>query len=120
GYASGELQRVPGFAQAFLTDGKPPVRGALLRQPALAATLDHLVQAGLDDFYRGDVGRELGADLERVGSPVTRTDLESCRASVAEPLSVEIGVGTLYNTPPPTPGLASLLILALFDRLGVR
>ena len=51
---------------------------------------------------------------------MTRADLERCRASVAEPLSVAIGAGTLYNTPPPTPGLAALMILALFDRLGVR
>jgi gamma-glutamyltranspeptidase/glutathione hydrolase len=74
----------------------------------------------LDDFYRGDVGREIAADLERIGSPVTRADLAACRASVAEPLSVEIGAGTLYNTPAPTPGLASLMILALFDRLAVK
>jgi len=33
-----------------------------------------------------------------------RADLAACRASIAEPLSVEIGAGTLYNTPAPTPG----------------
>ena len=32
---------------------------------ALAAMLDHLAGAGLADFYRGDVGREIAADLER-------------------------------------------------------
>ena len=68
---------VPGFAATFLADGKPPAAGAVLRQPALAATLDHLAHAGLDDFYRGDVGREIAADLERIGSPVTRADLEA-------------------------------------------
>lgn len=116
----GELKDVPGFAAAFLPDGKPPERDALLRQTALAATLEHLAHAGLDDFYRGDVGREIAADLERIGSPVTRGDLEAYRALVREPLSVRIGAGTLYNVPPPTQGLASLIILALFDRLRVR
>src|SRR6185312_13491316 len=87
--------------------------------PALAATLDQLVHAGLDDFYRGDVGREVAANLEHVGSPVTRADLERCRAAAAEPLSVSIGAGTLYNTGAPTAGIASLIILALFDRLHV-
>src|SRR5206468_11826473 len=115
-----ECKDAPGFASTFLIDGKPPDQGVTLRQTALAATLDHLAQAGLDDFYRGDVGREIAADLERIGSPVTRADLERCRASVAEPLSVAISAGTLYNTPPPTPGLAALMILAVFDRLGVR
>jgi gamma-glutamyltranspeptidase/glutathione hydrolase len=115
-----ELQGVPGFAEAFLVDGKPPEAGATLRQAALAATLEHLVQAGLGDFYRGDVGREIAADLERIGSPVTRADLEACQAWAAEPLSTTIAAGTLYNAPPPTQGLASLIILGLFDRLRIK
>jgi gamma-glutamyltranspeptidase/glutathione hydrolase len=114
-----ELKDVPGFAQTFLLDGKPPDAGATLKQPALAATLDHLVHAGLDDFYRGDVGREIAGDLDRVGSPVTRADLERCRATLAEPLAVALDAGSAFNTPPPTQGLASLIILALFERLRV-
>src|SRR6266849_936763 len=116
----GELKDVPGFAQTFLVDGKPPEAGSTLRQSALAATLDHLARAGLDDFYRGDVGREIAADLDRIGSPLTRADLERCRATLAEPLLVALESGTLYNTPPPTQGLASLMSLALFERLGVK
>lgn len=114
-----ECRDAPGFAETFLVDGKPPAEGATLKQAALAATLDHLVNAGLGDFYRGDVGREIAADLERIGSPVTRADLEGYEAIVREPLSVTLQAGTLYNTPPPTQGLASLMILALFERLRV-
>jgi gamma-glutamyltranspeptidase len=114
-----ECRDVPGFAKAFLIDGKPPAEGAVLKQGALAATLDHLANAGLGDFYRGDVGREIATDLERIGSPVTRADLERYEAKVAEPLSVTLEAGTLSNTPPPTQGLASLIILALFERLRV-
>ena len=115
----GELEDVSGFAAAFLPDGKPPKEGDRLNQGALAATLDQLVNAGLDDFYRGDVCREIAADLERIGSPVTREDLRRYSASVKEPLSVKLNAGTLFNTPPPTQGLASLLILALYERLRV-
>jgi oxamate amidohydrolase len=118
--ASRELKDVPGFAETFLIDGKPAPQGARLNPAALAATLEQLAHAGLDDFYRGDIGREIAADLERVGSPVTRADLERCRATEAEPLSVALPAGTLWNTPPPTPGLVALMILALYDRLGVK
>src|SRR3954468_10698070 len=115
-----ECRDAPGFAAAFLIDGKPPAEGVTLKQTALAATLDQLANAGLDDFYRGDVGREIAADLERIGSPVTRNDLEKFEAKIAEPLNVQIAAGTLYNTPPPTQGLASLIILAVFERLRVQ
>ena len=114
-----ELANVPGFAATFLVDGKPPAAGAVLRQPALAASLDHLANVGLDDFYRGDVGREIAADLARIGSPVTRADIEAVRAEIAEPLMLTIDAGTIYNLPPPTQGLASLIILGLFTRLRV-
>jgi gamma-glutamyltranspeptidase len=114
-----EMKDAVGFKEAFLIDGKAPEAGAKLKQTAFAATLEHLSHAGLDDFYRGDVGREIAADLERIGSPVTRADLEKFEARITEPLSVPIAAGTLHNTPPPTQGLASLMMLALFDRLRV-
>jgi oxamate amidohydrolase len=114
-----ELETAPGFLQAFLIDGKPPEAGAKLKQSKFADTLEHLGHVGLEDFYRGDIGREIAADLERIGSPVTRADLEKFEAFVAEPLSARTQAGTLYNSPPPTQGLASLIILALFDRLRV-
>jgi oxamate amidohydrolase len=114
-----ELESAPGFLKTFVLDGKAPDAGTVLKQPAFATTLDHLAHTGLDDFYRGDVGREIAADLDRIGSPVTRADLERFRAAVEVPLSVETPAGTLYNAPPPTQGLASLIILALFARLRV-
>src|SRR5262245_26358476 len=116
----GELAKVPGFAAAFLPDGKPPQAGVTLKQAALASTLDHLAHAGLGDFYRGDVGRELAADLERIGSPVTRDDILRYRPVLAEPLSLKLDAGTVYNTPPPTQGLASLIIVGLYERIGVK
>ena len=115
-----EMDQAVGFRDAFLIDGKAPQVGAKLTQKKLADTLEHLAHAGFDDFYRGDIGREIAADLDRIGSPVTRADIEPFRASLAEPLSVTTSLGTLYNSPPPTQGLASLIILALFDRLRVR
>ncbi|MGN6461470.1 MAG: gamma-glutamyltransferase family protein [Pseudolabrys sp.] len=114
-----ELKDAPGFAATFLKDGKVPDAGSTLTQTALAATLEQLSHAGLDDFYRGDVGREIAADLERIGSPVTRDDLARHKGFLADALTTTIGAGQLYNAPPPTQGLASLIILGLFDRLKV-
>ena len=114
-----EMDKAAGFRDAFLLDGKVPEIGARLKQTALASTLEQLAHVGLDDFYRGDVAREIAADLDRIGSPVTRADLENCRAVLAEPLSVTTQAGMIYNSPPPTQGLASLIILALFERLRV-
>jgi gamma-glutamyltranspeptidase len=114
------LAPVPGFAATFLVDGKPPAVGAIQKQAALAETLAQLAHVGLDDFYRGDVGREIAADLDRIGSPVTRDDLQRYGARLAEPLRIDLPSGSIYNTDAPTQGVVSLMILALFDRLGVN
>ncbi len=112
-----ELEGVPGFADHFLIEGRVPSAGARFRNAALAATLEALARAGLDDFYRGDVARALGADLEAAGSPLRLADLEAFRARFVAPLSVTIGRHRAYNLPPPTQGFASLMILGMLPHL---
>ena len=114
-----ELRDVPGFSALFLAAGAAPLPGTRFSQPALAATLMRLAEAGLEDFYRGDIARALAADLEAAGSPVGLADLATTVARAVQPLSVGIGGALLTNMPPPTQGVASLLILAIFSRLGI-
>lgn len=110
----------PGFAEAFMRDGALLAAGETLRQPRLADALEHIGRAGLRDFYEGDVGREIAADLERIGAPVTREDLRRVEARLRTPLTVKLDDATVYNSAPPTQGLVSLAILGLLERLGVR
>lgn len=113
------LYDAPNFAKTFFLDGERPKSGAIRKQEKLADTLAQLGHAGIDDFYRGDIARELAADLEAVGSPVTRADLRAYHARWREPLSIKTRTATLYNTPAPTQGLASLMILGIYERLGI-
>lgn len=112
-----ELDAVPGFEETFLPASLEA--HAILRQPALAATLERLSTAGFDDFYRGDLARTLAQGLEAAGSPLRLADLEGYAATMVEPLAVRLGGATVYNLPPPTQGVASLMILALAERVGI-
>ncbi|WP_142850241.1 gamma-glutamyltransferase family protein [Telmatospirillum sp. J64-1] len=114
-----ELQDVPGFSDVFAQGGAPAVH-SVLRQPALAETLRRLGEAGLDDFYRGDVARSNAAFLERIDSPLRLADLEAYRARRVKPLGLDLPMGCVFNMPPPTQGVSSLMILGLFERLGVN
>ena len=113
------LKSAPGFAQTYLVNGEPPAVGHLLKQPALGQTLATLAERGLDDFYRGSLAERMGAELARVGSPVRTSDLASYQAQIVQALAVRLNDATVYNLPPPTQGLAALMILGLFERLGV-
>jgi gamma-glutamyltranspeptidase len=112
-----ELEALPGFADSFMPDGDVPRYGARHRFPALAATLQQLADAGADDFYRGDLAQVIARDLAAVGSPVSGADLAAQRTALQLPLALQLAAGRLYNQAPPTQGLASLLILGLYERL---
>lgn len=115
-----ELAAQPGFAAVFLdAAGAPLAPGSVLRQPALAAVLEALGRNGLHDFYAGEVAAAIAEDLRAVGSPLSADDLAAHRAVRCEPLSANVRGARLFNVGPPTQGVASLMILALFDRLGV-
>lgn len=111
-----ELQDVPGFADVYLPNGAPLAVGSKLRQPRVADTLARLSQAGLSDFYRGDLARSMAADLEKAGSPLRLPDFERYQATLVTPLSLDVAGHKVFNMPPPTQGLASLLILGLYAR----
>lgn len=113
------LLPVSGFADTFTTQGKAPLEGTLMRLPALAGTLKQLAGEGLDSFYRGPLSRLIAADLAEVKSPLVLEDLADYRPVQPIPLHVRVTGAQLFNMTPPTQGLSSLMILALFDRLGV-
>jgi gamma-glutamyltranspeptidase/glutathione hydrolase len=116
-----ELRDQPGaYAAIFEPEGRPLVQGDLLRQPKLADTLDRLATEGLASFYTGPLASDIAADLAALGSPLSAADLAAHVATRHDPLHVGIGGATLYNSAPPTQGFASLLILALFDRLQAQ
>ena len=115
-----QLTQAPGFAATYLVDGAVPAAGALRRNPALAATLEQLGHAGPDDFYRGDVGRELAEDMDAIGAGPTREDLRRYRAVTRPPLTLRLRGRTHVNAPPPTQGIAALALLGMFERLVVK
>jgi gamma-glutamyltranspeptidase/glutathione hydrolase len=113
------LREQPGFAETFLDAGAVPAHASRFVQPRLAATLTQLAAAGLDDFYRGDLARSLARDLAAIGSPLSQDDLRQHKAAWRKPLALAHSRGNVYNLPPPTQGVVSLLILGMLDELHV-
>lgn len=115
---SAELRSLPGaYASIFEPQGKPLQEGDILKQPALAGTLMRLASEGLESFYSGALANAIASDLTALGSPLTIADLAKHNATTPPALSVKLKGVTAYNMSPPSQGAASLLILAMFDRL---
>jgi len=114
-----ELKDIPGFAETWLVDGKPPQAGSRFYQPALASTLKRLAEEGLDSFYRGPLAECLAQGMAKLGLPVTLADLNQHVARRTTPLKLQHQQGEVWNLAPPTQGLVSLAILGITDRLAM-
>src|ERR1051326_9099184 len=102
------------WRRVFVPEDRVPAFGAIVRQPDLARTLRDLVAEGPDLFYTGRVGRAIAACLEAEGF-LTAADLAEHRGSWGAPLATTYRGATVYETPPPTQGLAALLTLNLLE-----
>lgn len=105
------------YRRVFMPNGRVLREGELLTNPDLAATLNTLATQGLESAYRGELAVHIARELQRQGSPLRLSDLHGYDAKEVTPLSVQTRFGQCYNLPAPTQGVASLLILAIYDRL---
>lgn len=81
------LARYAESARIYLRDGLPPIplasgAASYLKQGRLADTLDRLSQAGLRDYYEGDIAASIVADIKAAGGVIDAGDLKSAAARV--------------------------------------
>ena len=73
-----KISQDPGMAMAYLSNRKKAVKaGEELKQPTLARTLARLSKFGPDDFYQGEIAREISADVLKNGGFITLADLKA-------------------------------------------
>jgi gamma-glutamyltranspeptidase/glutathione hydrolase len=113
-----ELAPQPGFGDTHLDAGRVPRAQSLRRQPRLGRALEQLARRGLDDFYRGELAAAIADEFVRLDGLVRLPDLAAQHAAIVTPLALQLDAATAYNLPPPTQGLASLMILGIFERLN--
>ena len=91
--SAGVLRLYPESARIYLPGGLPPVppyQGSpgFFTLGGLAATLERLQQAGLEDFYKGEIAAQIVADMRELGGAVSAADLANCRARVLPAVAV--------------------------------
>jgi gamma-glutamyltranspeptidase / glutathione hydrolase len=109
-----------GARQHLLVDGRTPVVGQIMRFPALAQTLKAIARDGRDGFYAGAVASDIVAELRALGGLHTLSDFAAQRSRYVTPISVAYGGAELNELPPSNQGVVALIMLRMFDRLGVR
>jgi len=110
------LATTPASAAVYLPGGSFLRVGDLLRQPALAATLETLAADGPAAFYTGSLAERIAADFDAHGADITADDLAAYRPSVRDALE-GAHAGTRIGVPwPPESGVSLLTLLHRLDR----
>ena len=67
----------PHFREIFVNNatGELWKKGETYKRPTLAKTLRAVAEKGADEFYKGEVAKELIKDLEELNSIITSEDL---------------------------------------------
>jgi gamma-glutamyltranspeptidase/glutathione hydrolase len=120
-----ELAEFADSKRIFQRDGNYYEPGEIFRQPELARTLERIA-AKPDDFYKGELARELAAEVQRGGGLITAHDLAEYEVKERRPVRGSYRGYEIISAPPPSSGgitlLEALNILEGYDlsKLGNR
>ncbi|MFO0580481.1 MAG: gamma-glutamyltransferase family protein [Polyangia bacterium] len=115
-----ELCTQPGFAHAFLRNGRAPAPGELFSFPAQADALEEIAVSRGDSFYLGSQAARLVAHGQAHGGLLSEADLASHRSDWVAPLAMEYRGYSLHELPPSTQGIVALIALGILAQQDVR
>jgi gamma-glutamyltranspeptidase/glutathione hydrolase len=101
--------------------GSFPKAGELIRNVDLAETFRTISEVGTKDgFYNGRIAEAIVDAVQSIGGVLDKDDLDSHRTEFPTPISIVYKGIRVYETPPPTQGLAALIALGLIDCVQQR
>jgi gamma-glutamyltranspeptidase/glutathione hydrolase len=113
------LSGQPGFAAAFLPQGRPPRAGERFRNADLARSLTRIAESEGEDFYRGELARRIVRHAAEHGGALSDDDMAAHSADWCDSLTQDFCGTQLHEIPPNGQGLAALIALGILDRLQI-
>ena len=120
-----QLAMHPTTAAYFLPDGKPVAEGALLKNPAYAASIEMLANQGAAPFYTGEIAADIVRAVRQTSNPgvLSAVDLALYQVKERPPVCADYrGFEVCGMGPPSSGGLAVGQILGMiapFDMTGL-
>ncbi|MCB1685202.1 MAG: gamma-glutamyltransferase family protein [Pseudomonadales bacterium] len=113
------LEENPDTAAYFYPNGRALTAGARLKNPDYARTLSRVIAEGPAAFYGGDIATAMVKAARAEPNPGTLSleDLTGYRVAERKALCALSKGQRICTMPPPSSGLAEIMILGLYDRL---
>ena len=114
-----EITSQPGFAQAFLPNGRAPHVGERFAFAEAARTLKLIAQTKGEAFYRGEVAAAIEAHAKAHGGAMTAADMAAYQPEWVTPISRNYRGYTLHEIPPNGQGIAALIALGILEKFDI-
>ncbi|MBD2580655.1 gamma-glutamyltransferase family protein [Oscillatoria sp. FACHB-1406] len=103
------------FKEVFFPGDRAPEVGELWGSPLHARTLRAIASAGEETFYRGEIAGAIADFAAATGGYLSREDLAVHTAEWVRPISTTYRGLTVWEMPPNTQGIATLLALNILE-----
>jgi gamma-glutamyltranspeptidase/glutathione hydrolase len=110
---------LPEWASLYMSGAERVALGDVLRQPALARTLEAIASEGPGFLYGGALGRALVAKSEKSGGCLGLDDLEAVETRWLDPIAQSYRGLAVHTLPPPAESFQYLLTLRILDGLDL-
>ncbi len=114
-----EITQQPGFAQAFLPQGREPRVGELFQFKEAARTLKLIAQTEGEAFYRGEVAEAAAAHAKAHGGAMTAADFAAYQPEWVTPIARDYRGYTMHEIPPNGQGIAALIALGILEKFDL-
>ena len=118
--ASRKLSNDPELNRTFMPGGAVPEVGTMLRQADLGRTLRAIGSQGPAAFYKGDIGRQIVAFVEKEGGLLTAEDLAKHTSTWGEPIETTYRGLRVLAFAPPTQGATTLQLLNIAEQFDLE
>lgn len=102
-----------GWKQVFAPRGRAPRAGEVFCSEAHARTLEAIGETNGEEFYRGEIARQIVTFARQTGGSITMSDLAEFAPEWVEPISVNYRGYDIWEIPPNGQGICTLMALSI-------
>ena len=113
------LQDQPGFAAAFMRNGRAPRAGEIFRFAEQGDTLAEIARTRGESFYRGMLAKRIADFSSECGGALDTADLAAHQPDWVEPIGQDYRGYRVHEIPPNGQGIAALMALGMLEHFDL-
>jgi gamma-glutamyltranspeptidase / glutathione hydrolase len=115
-----ELKNQPGYAEAFMPNGRAPLPGEKFTFKKHAEALEQIARTKGEAFYRGALAEKIEAHAKKHEAAMRASDLAAHKSDWVTPLQMDYRGYTLHEIPPNGQGIVALIALGILEHFDMR